>query len=159
MQAQGQATSRSKRARSPPQKKLAAKTLAPPVTSQRQTRSLQPVAASKEVARQAGARAKEQFRIAVCKRPSSEEQRAQKKPRLVLLPTSEDEEEDDGEEEEDEEEGEEEEEHLYARSDFDDSVDDPAYKEDPNERADDSDDDGDDDGGETGLKDWLGGGD
>ncbi|KAI8550575.1 hypothetical protein RHMOL_Rhmol06G0117800 [Rhododendron molle] len=136
-QAQGRATSRSKRTRSPPQKKLAARTPALAVTSQRQTRSSQPVAASQEPARQAMASAEEQFRIAVRKRPVPEEQRAQKKPKLVLLPTSEDEEEDD----EDEEEGEEEEEHSSARSDSDDSVDDPAYKEDPKERADDSDDD------------------
>ncbi|KAI8568452.1 hypothetical protein RHMOL_Rhmol02G0200600 [Rhododendron molle] len=142
---QGQATSRGKRARSPPQKKLATRTPVPPVVSQRQTRSSQPVAASKEATRQAVACTEEQFRIAMRKRPASEEQRAQKKPKLVLLPTSEDEEEDDGEEEEDdgeeeedEEEGEEEEEHSSTRSD---SVDDPAYKEDPKERADDSDDD------------------
>ncbi|KAI8535445.1 hypothetical protein RHMOL_Rhmol10G0174800 [Rhododendron molle] len=97
-------------------------------------------------------RAEEQFRIAMRKRPASEEQRAQKKSKLVLLPTSEDEEEDDEEEEEDEEEGEEEEEHSSAHSDFDDSNDDPAYKDDPKGRADDDDDDGDDDGG---LKDWF----
>ncbi|KAI8560438.1 hypothetical protein RHMOL_Rhmol04G0255200 [Rhododendron molle] len=156
-QAQGQATSRSKRTRSPPQKKLAARTTAPPATSQRQTRSLQSAAASKEAARQAAVRAKEQFRIVVRKRPAPEEQRAQKKPKLVLLPTSEDEEEDDGKEEEDEEEGEKEEEHSSACSDSDDSVNDPAYKDDPKERANGSDDDGDDDGGNTGLKDWLGG--
>ncbi|KAI8560393.1 hypothetical protein RHMOL_Rhmol04G0252100 [Rhododendron molle] len=133
------------------------KTPAPSVASQRQTRSSQPIAASKEAARQAVAYAEEQFQIAMRKRPSSEEQRAQKKPKLILLPTSEDEEE---EEEGDEEEGEEEEEHSFARSDFDDSVDDPAYKEDPKEGADDDDDDaddgGDDDGDDTGLKDWLG---
>ncbi|KAI8542653.1 hypothetical protein RHMOL_Rhmol08G0154800 [Rhododendron molle] len=143
-----------------PQKKLATRTPVPPVASQRQTRSLQPVAANKEVAGQAVARAGEQFRIAMRKRPASEEQRAQKKPNVVLLSTSEDEEEDDGEEEEDEEEGEEEEEHSSARSNSDDSVDDPAYKDDPKERADDDDDsadDGDDDGGGTGLQDWLGG--
>ncbi|KAI8560122.1 hypothetical protein RHMOL_Rhmol04G0231400 [Rhododendron molle] len=125
-------------------KKLAARTLAPPVVSQRQTRSSQPVAATKEAARQAVVRAEEQFRIAVRKRLASEEQRAQKKRKLVLLPTSEDEEEDDGEEEEDEDEEEDDEEHSSARSDFDDSVDDPAYKEDPKERADDDDDDADD---------------
>ncbi|KAI8550609.1 hypothetical protein RHMOL_Rhmol06G0120800 [Rhododendron molle] len=117
----------------------------------------EPVAASKEVARQAAARAKEQFRIAVRKRPSSEEQRPQKRPKLVLLPTSEDEEEDDEDEEEDEEEGEEEEERSSVRSDSDDSVDDPAYQEDPKDGADDDDDDGDDDGGNTSLKDWFGG--
>ncbi|KAI8542863.1 hypothetical protein RHMOL_Rhmol08G0173000 [Rhododendron molle] len=157
-QARGRATSRSKRAQSPPQKKLSARTLAPPVASQRQTRSSQPVAARKEPARQAVARAEEQFRIAIRKRPASEEQRAQKKPKLVLLPTSKDEEEDDGEEEEDEEEGEEEEEHSSARSNFDDLVDDPTYMDDPKERTDDDDDsadDGDDDGGGTGLQDWL----
>ncbi|KAI8568262.1 hypothetical protein RHMOL_Rhmol02G0184300 [Rhododendron molle] len=125
LQAQGQATTRSKRTRSPPQKKLAARTFAPPAVSQRQTRSSQTAAAGKEPARQAAARAEEQFRIAVRKRPSSEEQRAQKRPKLVLLLTSEDEEENDEDEEEDEEEGEEEEEHSSARSDSDDSVDDP----------------------------------
>ncbi|KAI8559954.1 hypothetical protein RHMOL_Rhmol04G0216800 [Rhododendron molle] len=66
--AQGRATSRSKRARSPPQKKLAARTPVPPVASHRQTRSSQPVAANKEVAGQAVARAGEQFRIAMRKR-------------------------------------------------------------------------------------------
>ncbi|KAI8571324.1 hypothetical protein RHMOL_Rhmol01G0110900 [Rhododendron molle] len=156
-QVQGRATTKSKRTRSPPQKKLAAGTPAPPAISQRQTRSSQPAAAGKEPARQTVARAEEQFRIAVRKRPSSEEQRAQKRPKLVLLPTSEDEEEDDEDEEEDEEEGEEEEEHSSARSDSDDSVDDPAYQEDPKDGADDDDDDGDDDGGNTGLKDWFGG--
>ncbi|KAI8529789.1 hypothetical protein RHMOL_Rhmol11G0000800 [Rhododendron molle] len=155
--AQGQATSKSKRTQSPPQKKLAARTTAPRVASQQQTRSSQSVAASKDATRQATGRAKEQVRIAVRKRPAPEEQRAQKKPKLILLSTSEDEEEDDGEEEEDEEEGEEEEEHSSARSDSDDSVDDLAYKDDPKERADDDDDEGDDDGGDTGLKDWFGG--
>ncbi|KAI8563675.1 hypothetical protein RHMOL_Rhmol03G0127700 [Rhododendron molle] len=143
----GRATSRSKSARLSPQKKLAARAPALAVTSQRQTRSSQPVIARKEVARQAAVRTEEQFRIAVRERPAPEEQRAQKRPKLILLPTSEDEEEDDRDEEE-EEKGEEEEEHSPARSDSDDSVEDPAYKEDPKERADDSDDDGDDDGGE-----------
>ncbi|KAI8568132.1 hypothetical protein RHMOL_Rhmol02G0173600 [Rhododendron molle] len=55
----GQATSRSKRTRSPPQKKIAARTPTPPVTSRRQTRSSQPVAASKEATKQAVARAEE----------------------------------------------------------------------------------------------------
>ncbi|KAI8536173.1 hypothetical protein RHMOL_Rhmol10G0235600 [Rhododendron molle] len=155
-QVQGRATTRSKRTRSPPQKKLAARTSAPPAIPQRQTRSSQTTAVGEEPARQAAARAEEQFRIAVRKRPSSGEQRAQKRPKLVLLPTSEDEEEDDEDEEEDEEEGEEEE-HSSARSNFDDSVDDPAYKEDPKDGADDDDDGSDDDGGRTGLKDWLGG--
>ncbi|KAI8538536.1 hypothetical protein RHMOL_Rhmol09G0111200 [Rhododendron molle] len=53
-----------------------------------------------KASRQAMARAEEQFRIAMRKRPASEEQRAQKRPKLVLLPTFEDEEEDDGEDEE-----------------------------------------------------------
>ncbi|KAI8537838.1 hypothetical protein RHMOL_Rhmol09G0055200 [Rhododendron molle] len=154
-QGQGQATSRSKRTRSPPQKKLAARTPVPTATPQRQTRSSQAAAAGKEPARQVAARAGEQFRIAVRKRPSSEEQRAYKRPKLVMLPTSEDEE-DDEDEEEDEEEGEEEE-HSSARSDSDDSVDDPAYREDPKDGADDDDDGSDDDGGRTGLKDWPGG--
>ncbi|KAI8535752.1 hypothetical protein RHMOL_Rhmol10G0198200 [Rhododendron molle] len=154
-QGQGHATSRSKRTRTPPQKQLAVRTPIPTATPQRQTRSSQAAAARKEPARQAAARAEEQFRIAVRKRPSSEEQRAQKRPRLVMLPTSEDEE-DDEDEEEDDEEGEEEE-HSSARSDSDDSVDDPAYEEDPKDGADDDDDGSDDDGGRTGLKDWLGG--
>ncbi|KAI8549101.1 hypothetical protein RHMOL_Rhmol06G0000500 [Rhododendron molle] len=80
MQAQGRATSRSKRTRSPPQKKLAGRTPVPVVTSQRQTRSSLPATASKEAARQAAVCAEEQFRIAVHKRPAPEEQRAQKKP-------------------------------------------------------------------------------
>ncbi|KAI8546935.1 hypothetical protein RHMOL_Rhmol07G0158300 [Rhododendron molle] len=84
MQAQGWATSRSKRTRSPPQKKLAARTPAPPVASQRQTRSSQPVAASKEAARQAMACAEERYRIAMRKRPSLEEQRVQKKTLIGL---------------------------------------------------------------------------
>ncbi|KAI8524803.1 hypothetical protein RHMOL_Rhmol13G0178100 [Rhododendron molle] len=154
-QTQGRATFRSKSARLSPQKKLPARALALAVTSQRQTRSSQPVVARKEAARQAAVRTEEQFRIAVRKRPAPEEQRAQKRPKLILLPTSEDEEEDDGDEEE-EEEGEEEEEHSPARSDSDDSVEDLAYKEDPKERADDSDDNGDDGGGEDdGEGDWL----
>ncbi|KAI8536034.1 hypothetical protein RHMOL_Rhmol10G0224100 [Rhododendron molle] len=121
-QAQGRATSRSKRTRSPPQKKLAARTPIPAATPQRQTRSSQAAAAGKEPVGQAMARAEERFRIAMRQRPSSEEHRAPKRPKLVLLPTSEDEEEDDGDEEEDEEEEEEEEEHSSARSDSDDSV-------------------------------------
>ncbi|KAI8572071.1 hypothetical protein RHMOL_Rhmol01G0170200 [Rhododendron molle] len=156
-QAQGRATSRSKRTRSPPQKKLAARTPIPAATPQRQTRSSQVAAAGKEPVGQAMARAEERFRIAMRQRPSSEEHRAPKRPKLVLLPTSEDEEEDDGDEEEDEEEEEEEEEHSSARSDSDDSVDDPAYREEPKDGADDDDDGSDDDGGRTGLKDWLGG--
>ncbi|KAI8547544.1 hypothetical protein RHMOL_Rhmol07G0204400 [Rhododendron molle] len=115
----------------------------------------QAAATGKEPARQVAARAGEQFRIAVRKRPSLEEQRAYKRPKLVMLPTSEDEE-DDEDEEEDEEEGEEGE-HSSARSDSDDSVDDPAYREDPKDGADDDDDGSDDDGGRTGLNDWLGG--
>ncbi|KAI8573239.1 hypothetical protein RHMOL_Rhmol01G0263100 [Rhododendron molle] len=156
-QAQGRATSRSKRTRSPPQKKLAARTPIPAATPQRQTRSSQAAAAGKEPVGQAMARAEERFRIAMRQRPSSEEHRAPKRPKLVLLPTSEDEEEDDGDEEEDEEEEEEEEEHSSARSDSDDSVDDPAYREEPKDGADDDDDGSDDDGGRTSLKDWLGG--
>ncbi|KAI8559702.1 hypothetical protein RHMOL_Rhmol04G0194600 [Rhododendron molle] len=120
------------------------------------TRSSQ-VAAGKEPVGQTMARAEEQFRIAVRKRPSLEEQRAHKRPKLVLLPTFEDEKEDDGDEKVDEEEEEEEEEHSPARSDSDDSVDDPAYQEDPKDGADDDDDGSDDDGGRTGLEDWFGG--
>ncbi|KAI8535787.1 hypothetical protein RHMOL_Rhmol10G0201200 [Rhododendron molle] len=144
---QGQAASRSKRTRSPPQKKIAARTPTPPVTTGRQTRSSQPAPASKEAARQAVARAKLQYQIKMREKPSQEEGRAQKKPRLILPESSEDEE-DDGEEEE----GEEEEGHSSARSDSDDSVDDPPYKKDPTERADDDDDDDGDDDDDQPLK-------
>ncbi|KAI8572596.1 hypothetical protein RHMOL_Rhmol01G0211900 [Rhododendron molle] len=97
MQAQGRATSRSKRTRSPPQKKIAARTPTPPITSRRQTRSSQPTAASKDAVRQVVLRAKERYRISMHERPSPEEGRAQKKPRLILPESSEEEE--DGEEE------------------------------------------------------------
>ncbi|KAI8555090.1 hypothetical protein RHMOL_Rhmol05G0147300 [Rhododendron molle] len=79
-QAQGRATSRSKRTRSPPQKKIAARTPTPPVTSRRQTRSSQPANASKEAARQVVLRAEERYRISMRERPSREEGRAQRNP-------------------------------------------------------------------------------
>ncbi|KAI8551022.1 hypothetical protein RHMOL_Rhmol06G0152500 [Rhododendron molle] len=60
-QGQGQVTSRSKRTRLPPQKKLAARTPTPPVTTRRQTRSSQPAAVSEEAARKAVARAELQY--------------------------------------------------------------------------------------------------
>ncbi|KAI8524694.1 hypothetical protein RHMOL_Rhmol13G0168300 [Rhododendron molle] len=111
---QGRAVSRSKRTRSPPQKKMAAKTPTLPVTTRWQTRSSQPAPASEEAARKAVARAELQYQIKMCERPAQEEGRAQKRPRMILPEVSE-EEEDEGEEEE----GEEDEEHSFACSDSD----------------------------------------
>ncbi|KAI8550536.1 hypothetical protein RHMOL_Rhmol06G0114800 [Rhododendron molle] len=72
-QAQGQAVSRSKRTRSPPQKKMATRTPTPPVTTRRQTRSSQPAPASEEAARKAVARAELQYQIKMRERPVQEE--------------------------------------------------------------------------------------
>ncbi|KAI8572111.1 hypothetical protein RHMOL_Rhmol01G0173100 [Rhododendron molle] len=73
MQVQGRAASRSKRTRTPPQKKIAARTPTPPVTTRRQTRSSLPVDATQEAARRAVAHAEQEYQIKMRERPSQEE--------------------------------------------------------------------------------------
>ncbi|KAI8562215.1 hypothetical protein RHMOL_Rhmol03G0017400 [Rhododendron molle] len=124
-QAQGRAASK-KRARSPPQQ-AATETTTRPVVTRRQTGSSQPKAANKEVAKKAGARAEERYRIEVRDR-SGQGEPARKK-QLVLVQPPEEEEEEEREEEDEE-----------ARSDSDDTVDDPQYLQNPHELAVDEDD-------------------
>ncbi|KAI8522295.1 hypothetical protein RHMOL_RhmolUnG0004900 [Rhododendron molle] len=72
-EAQGRAASRSKRTWSPLQKKIAARTPTPPVTSQRQTRSSLPVDASQEAAWRAVVHVEQQYQIKMRERPSQDE--------------------------------------------------------------------------------------
>ncbi|KAI8574623.1 hypothetical protein RHMOL_Rhmol01G0368500 [Rhododendron molle] len=115
-----------------------------PQTAQRaaaqrpQTRSSQPIAASKEAAKKTVARAEERYRIEMREVQGREEP---VRKRLVMPePVEEDEE---GDEEDEEE----------VRSESDDTVDDPRYLQDPHELAvvddEDDDDDDDDDGGDA----------
>ncbi|KAI8555030.1 hypothetical protein RHMOL_Rhmol05G0142500 [Rhododendron molle] len=86
IQAQGRAASK-KRARSLPK----AKATTPLAAARRQTRSSQPVAASKKAAKKAMVRAKEWYQIEMRERPSQDE--SVRKKRLILSEPSEEEEE------------------------------------------------------------------
>ncbi|XP_058217371.1 uncharacterized protein LOC131328443 [Rhododendron vialii] len=74
-QAQGKASPRRKSAKDPPQKKMTARTLTPPITTWQKIRSAQQAAGNLQAAKEAVARVEERYKLKMRERPSQSEEK------------------------------------------------------------------------------------